>query len=50
MCQSFRFWQVKVSVISCCLKVRLGPQMCIGCSTTASNVSPGELVVRIHQS
>ncbi|KAH3754455.1 hypothetical protein DPMN_189130 [Dreissena polymorpha] len=50
MWQSYRFWQVKVSVLSCCLQVRLVPQLCITCITTASNVSPDELVVRIHQS
>ncbi|KAH3831520.1 hypothetical protein DPMN_104789 [Dreissena polymorpha] len=49
MWQNFRFWQVKVSVLSCCLQVRLVPQLCIGCSNTASNVSPDELVVKILQ-
>ncbi|KAH3802080.1 hypothetical protein DPMN_155749 [Dreissena polymorpha] len=50
MWQGFRFWQVKVSVISCCLQVLLVPQMCNGLSITASNVSPGELVAGIIQS
>ncbi|KAH3856766.1 hypothetical protein DPMN_099360 [Dreissena polymorpha] len=50
MWKSFRFWKVKFSVLSCCLQVRLVPQLCIGCSTKASNVSPDERVVRIHQS
>ena len=49
MWQSFMFWQVKVSVLSCCLQVGIVPQLCIGCSNTASNVSPDELVLRILQ-
>ncbi|KAH3831971.1 hypothetical protein DPMN_105245 [Dreissena polymorpha] len=49
MWHNFRFWQVKVSVLSCCLQVGIVPQLCIGCSNTASNVSPDELVLRILQ-